>query len=279
MPIKKIERDFVARGIPVKEPGFCDHEAFLAVEKTNPEYLNNYAKFVLRREYDEDYLARARAEIPVIVQSLHQELLADGRKGACVDASGVLSRILDRVGYWNFVVKGSLTIDYPKTSAVDRHYFWSFDEGNFEAGHAWVVAPPFSVIDFTIQQQEHTLAKESELLPAIVVAEKVARCEASIEDLAAPFVRAYLASSGVSSKGYFSALDPKLPLFLRTFQACRIDSSGTDLKYSPVGIGAPDCPLEELVGFSTHGKNGAALYAELVEPRLAAYRASSGIVR
>lgn len=56
-PFSEIERDFLDRQIPIELPGFYDHPNFMAVERGNPNYLNNYARFVHDRRrthaYDE----------------------------------------------------------------------------------------------------------------------------------------------------------------------------------------------------------------------------------
>ena len=61
---------------------------------------------------------------------------AEGRLGACIDLSMVLSRILDAEGIWNYVVKGSLTLTFPRSVQPGPIYFWPIDEGDFQAGQA-----------------------------------------------------------------------------------------------------------------------------------------------
>jgi hypothetical protein len=118
-----VNTDLINKGVDCNNPGFYDHPNFLKVEAQFPEFLNNYARFVQQRHYDDDYLERARREIPVIARVLYEELLRDGRQGACVDMSGVLSRILEREGLWNFAVKGSLTVSFPRGSGMGDRYF------------------------------------------------------------------------------------------------------------------------------------------------------------
>jgi hypothetical protein len=140
--LRALESDFRRRGIDTSTPGFYDHPAFVAAEQRDNTFLNRYARYVDVRQHPEDYIHRASVEIPVIAETLHGILVQDARQGACVDMSGVLSRTLDREGFWNYVVKGSLTITFPTHSGIGQRYFRTVDRGNFVAGHAWVVAPP-----------------------------------------------------------------------------------------------------------------------------------------
>lgn len=96
-----IENDFTARQIPTAEPGFYDHPSFVAAERQNGAYLFNYSRFVADRSYSSTYLTRVRKELPLIAHAFFEELKAMGRKGACVDASLILSRILEREGIWS----------------------------------------------------------------------------------------------------------------------------------------------------------------------------------
>ena len=220
--IDRLTADFTANGIPIDKPGFYDHPQFIAIEKSFPIYLNNYARFVQQRSYDGFYLDRARREIPIIANALHRELLSDGRQGACVDASAALSRILEKEGYWNFVVKGSLTITFASTSRIPNRYFWSVDQGDFVAGHAWVFAPPFKVLDITIRQQGHT-RHEREYLPDSVLAESPSRSKPAVADIISPTLRSHLRGAGVLEKNQLKYVNPRMSLFLDTFDTYLIN--------------------------------------------------------
>ncbi|SPA03030.1 hypothetical protein CBM2626_B60027 [Cupriavidus taiwanensis] len=53
----------------------------------------------------------------------------DGQHGLCVVASGVLSRILDELGVWNYTAKSNLAIHFPLSVSVTPRYFYSIDQG------------------------------------------------------------------------------------------------------------------------------------------------------
>ncbi len=81
----EIQRDFLEAGIDVSAPGFYDDPTFSERESRNPDYLNNYARFVRGRQYSPEYLERAERVIRVVGDVLEAELVKDGREGACVD--------------------------------------------------------------------------------------------------------------------------------------------------------------------------------------------------
>jgi hypothetical protein len=264
---ESIEDNFKKKDIPFNQPGFYDHPNFIEIERRCPEYLNNYARYVQLRPYSNTYLERAKKEIPIIANELHIELLRDGRQGACVDTSAVLSRILEREGYWNFIVKGSLTITYPKSSRIGKRYFWSVDEGDFVAGHAWVYAPPFYVVDITVKQQPHE-SGESKWLPDCVLSTNAALAEPTVEDIISPEVRRYLLSHGVQKYHQLEKVNPKMVRFLEVFNTYQVEENQTSLKYIPVAVSAPDCPLEEMIGISPKGMSAIETYENLVLPVL-----------
>ena len=147
----QLRREFAGLGIPMDAPGFYDHPAFVAIEKKNPKFLEAYAKFVQSRPIDRTYIAQVRQVVGIVGPMWNEELVLDGRLGACIDLSMVLSRTLESGGVWNYVVKGALTIEFPKNSGYGKTYFWPIDIAKVAAGHVWVCAPPYSIIDLTIQ--------------------------------------------------------------------------------------------------------------------------------
>src|SRR6266540_116994 len=84
----------------------------MAQEQRDPEFLVRYAEFVNLRRATPEYEAFARSQTVKAAAFLHERLVKDGRPGACVDISGLLSRFLDRLGVWNYVVKGGLVLEF-----------------------------------------------------------------------------------------------------------------------------------------------------------------------
>lgn len=233
-------------GVPTDQPGFCDHANFMKVEREHPELLNLYATYVAKRPYDSDYLVKARSLIQRAAELLHEALVNHGRLGACVDITGVLSRILDREGIWNCSVKGSLTINFPSSSSIGPRYFWSVDHGQFVAGHAWLFAPPFTVVDITVKQQPYE-SEEALYLPDKVLSEDRTPVAVETNDIVSPSARREMLAHGVPSGMHLSVAARYVPEIFAALTPIRVQSTqGAMLKYAPVAIHAPDCSLEAM---------------------------------
>ncbi len=270
-PFAAVAQDFESRCIPIDRPGFYDHPAFTAMEGQDPRYLNNYARFVQRKVYDKAYLSRVRSEVPFIAELFRTELVKNGRLGACVDASMALSRILDSEGFWNYCVKGALTVTYPRGSGQSPSRFYSIDEGNFAAGHAWIVAPPFHVLDITIKQQPYNPACLPHL-PDSILAEHGEPLRPQPEHVMSPIVIAHFRSRGVSRSKMLEASTPGLGRFLATFPPYMVKWQQTDLDYVTVAIGASDKPLKEIVNMRYEGRYAIEVYEQIIKPQLVARR-------
>ncbi|MBN3527214.1 hypothetical protein [Paenibacillus apiarius] len=59
----------------------------------------------------------------------------DGAKGTCVNISMMLSIVLEQEGFWNFYVKGALTIEFPSRAKIRSKYYWPVERGQFSATH------------------------------------------------------------------------------------------------------------------------------------------------
>lgn len=264
----EFEHDFKERGIPTDNPGFCDHPNFLATEALDPSFLTNYAAFVARRPYDPAYLDSARITISNAAEMLYQVLLKHGRLGACVDISGILSRILDQEGIWNCPIKGSLTIDFPAESGLESSYFWSVDHGNFVAGHAWIFAPPFTVVDVAIKQQPYRQPKLT-YLPEKILSEDRQSVAVSLGDIASPSVQAEMLMHGIPREHHLDVSVPQLADMLKVFPAISVPGlRDSRLKYTPVAVGMPDVPFEQMRNMDFNGKTPWELYNEMFRGRL-----------
>lgn len=245
--------------------------AALRIERINPNYLETYAKYVVSKDYTPEYLDKARKEIPKICEILFKELYTDGRLGACIDASMVLSRILEKEGYWNYIVKGSLAIDFPPELNIETKYFWTYDHGNFSSAHSWVYAPPFNVIDITVKQQGYSMG-ESKHLPNFVITEDFNEFTVSYKALISPEVRLYLRNQGIRNSEMLSHVEPRLPIFWKSFKPNLVEASNVKLQYIPVAMGAPEEKSEKITSLKLNNRYGIDIYNQLVKPKLAAIR-------
>ncbi|MFF2339975.1 hypothetical protein [Bacillus mycoides] len=264
---KEIEKDFLNKKINVSQVAFYDSQEFMNVERNNPSYLNNYAKFVQLKKYDSSYLNMVREKLPVIAELLYKELEKDGRLGACVDISSVLSRILEKEGIWNYMVFGSLNIDYPQKSNLPRGHFWAVDIDIMKrtAAHAWVVVPPFHVVDLTIKMQNYSLG-QSKYLPDMVLSEEVKSYIPKAEDLISDQIIYTYRCKGI--RDVLAVAMPQFKQFNTIFPAVSTKYNGTLLRYIPTAISAPDGPFEKAINLELNGRYGYKIYQDIIQPAL-----------
>lgn len=227
---------FAGAGVDTTSPGFDLSPAFLRAEgsRGTQEMLATYAEFVAGRPRTAAYDARARALVPQIARRVHAMVEADSRQGACVDASMAISRMLDQVGIFNVVVKGALTVGFP--DGLEPRYFWHFNgpAAPVAAGHAWVYAPPFEVVDATLTRQGWELVEQA-LMVEPVIAEACAAAHPTVEDLFDPEVRPRAHAERGSVERY-----------VRSLGCYRVQCGRLVLKYTACGVGMSDGPLEGL---------------------------------
>lgn len=264
---EKIERDFIEHGISIEKPGFYDDPAFIDIEKTNPGILDNYSRYVHERPRSIEYDLHSRKVIPIIAREFYLQLKRNGRLGACIDISALISRALEREGIWNAIIKGALTINYPLLSQIPPSYYWPVDHGQFAAGHAWVMAPPFFVIDVAVQLQPYIQSKV-QYLPEMICDEATRLTRGTIEDLISPGIRREFSLLGIPRHQHLQYANPKGSAYLSSFPARLLSYKGTTLKYIFFGTTAPDTPFEDMRSIEFEGKSGFEIYKELISPAL-----------
>ncbi len=261
LPLADLERIFADLEIDTSKPGFHDHPRFLAVEREDGEFFNTYAAFVHQRAYQPDYLARARAVVPTVARILYEQLVAEGRLGACVDLSMALARILERLGIWSYMVKGALTIEYPKSARLANTHFCPINEAGI-SGHVWVAAPPFRVIDLTIKRQPYASLRTPIYLPDFVLAEKGGACSPTVYDLCDPV------DGQMPPSGFHFEVVPHLRPMLRMFPGLEVKHDQTQCRYFTCAPSASNEALEDINNQTWAGRSAAAIYHELVVPAL-----------
>lgn len=269
---ESIYADFKAAGIPTDAPGFYDHPSFVAREHINPEYLNNYARFVQLRPYSAEYLQKAEKVIEIVATELHQLLIQDGRLGACIDCSIAFSRMLDKEGIWNYAVKGAVTIDFPaslNTSSLSFHPI-NLDENNSSGGqygHKWIYAPPFDVIDITIKQQDYKHGY-SHLIPNVILEKGLTPIMPRATDIVSPTIINLYRLQKISPEEIISRHAPHLKNFFFTFPANLIKRKELQFRYIPCGIMVSDVPFEEITTLKLNGLDAEDIYQLNIKPKL-----------
>jgi hypothetical protein len=153
MTLLELETLFQSVGIDYENPGFYDSPPFLAAEQRDPSFLDRYSEYVERRIYEPAYIHRIRNLVPRLAAFVYRHLQEEGRLGACIDVSGMFSRMLDLEGVWAYAVGGRVTVNFPAHSEVQPSHFGVIGGESNVAAHMWVKAPPFVVIDISLPEQ------------------------------------------------------------------------------------------------------------------------------
>lgn len=264
---RSLEQIFERDGITFTTAGFCDSPEFLAREEDDARYLELYARYVESRGYDEAYLADAKRKVDVVAEAMRAAVEADGRLGACVDVSGMVGRMLDKLGVWNYVAKATLTINFPAASGLSPRYFWSFDYGQFAAPHAIVIAPPYYVVDATVGYQ-HYNHRQAALIPALVLANDFQAAQWCPEDLANHELLAEMNRRHISFNEFLLLQNPGMASVLAQLPPRTVIADQTALKYAIVAVGGTVEPLEGITGYRPGGRTALTIFQQDVEPRL-----------
>lgn len=274
--LSDLEIEFRRLDIPFMNPGFYDHPKFIAQEKGGNLTLQHYARYVQLRIYDANYLSRAVREIPIMVEKFQSALKRNGRLGACVDVANPLSRILEREGYWNYVALGGLEISPTPPAGRGPVYFYGVDTQNpkVAGGHAWVVAPPYRVVDISVRLQPYTAA-EKQFVPDIVMATTGQEFTAESDDILSPSVRQVLRSRGIPRNMSLQAVNPGLPKMLNTFPAVSIVADQAELHYMTTHLSASDGPLEKITNMKYDGRFAIDVYHDEILPALREQRTTA----
>lgn len=254
-------------GVNTDAPGFYDDPRFVEAERENPFLLEEYSGFIRAKSFTVEYMDRARRIIKAASQFLFDRLAEEGLRGTCIDASMVLSRFLERQGVWNYAANGALTIFFDCSTGLDPTYFSPIMmPGNkAKAGHVWLYAPPFEIVDVTVSRQPYRQGQER-FLPDYVLAKKVSRCSFDAADLMEPEAVAHFAhmNSRLPTLEDVETISPGILERIRRFGPVEAKHGQTRLRYLTPAVSAPLEPLEEYRNLRLGGKYPAELYEEFV---------------
>ena len=246
---------------PDLKPGFYDDPDFVAIEKQNPAVLEDYARFVITRTHSPEEDVRTRRVVHVLEDAIAAESKLSDRLGDCANFSMAITRILEAQGIWCFMVKGSIRFDFAPELKLEPKHFWTRDvaldfAGGF-MGHAWVVAPPFAIIDFTAgsQRMQHG---ENKYLPASVVLEEH---EAPVT---APRTELYHADPRRQPSSFLNM--PLITKLWASFPPRQVVSGKVKITYQPDGVSAPENGLDSLPRPSFRGRS-PSVFTEIVSRR------------
>ena len=149
-------------------------------------------------------------------------------RARCYPFCVAVMKALEAFGVWTFMLIGSTQFTFP--NAHTRSFV--LEEGS--PGHAWLVAPPFKILDPTARFQ-HWQDGEERLLPKWVASKRFKR--ASKEKLFEP---ALLPSD---EQGPY--MDPRMPRFWKTFPPGELKLEQVAVYYQPHRVAIPDVPLSQ----------------------------------
>jgi len=240
-----------------RSPGCYNDPDFLALEAKDPAgVLHSYARFVLTREMSTVEATRVRAAVTHVVGRLLDLASPAEMMRNCFRASMVCLQTLEAAGIWGFVATGSVRFRFPIGSGIGDAYFYSNDGAavGHKAGHAWLVVPPFQLIDITAWAQGWR-GTEATLIPRAIIKESVSR-RAFLPELTAP---------PELLKGF--RLPPDMNDFWRVFSPFEVEADRVRIFYQQHGVTIPAEPLAE-ADFMLGGRPAARFVADEIQPGL-----------
>lgn len=257
----ELKERFVSLGIDFGRPGFYDTPEFMAQEKADQRFLETYAEWVLLRPRSADEDLRIRDLMPRLANIVNERLRRHNWIGGCVAVTGMVSRMLDRMGIWNVTFKGSTTITNVETAETRHFAIVDKSQGaGYEAGHMWLAVPPFDVVDVTLRFQHWGQDTFQDAIQPMLLAERTDVVQARPEDLVASEVRRY------RDPGFLNEALPDQRRFGRIFPARRFRAGDCEFRMIPSGISMTDVPLEEVNIDGRQGVPAIEIWKEDVAP-------------
>lgn len=265
--LDQVERFLNKRKIDTSAIAFYNTPEFLAEEQKASSFLEYYAVFVRLRQRDQNYDDHVRAVVPRVVTVVAEQINRDGQKGVCIDASMMLTKMLELHGVWSYAVNGALTIHSPTLQGPT--HFWPMDVKPV-AGHVWLVAPPFEIVDVSLACQAY-FRGEDKLLPQFMISEGGTRITPEATDYCSGEVlRNARQRFGPLPKDIHYRLDPGLKRRVEYFPSYEIISGTTKLHYCAGGVSVSDAPsLEAITSRRWNGLLASELYEQVVKPEIA----------
>lgn len=245
----RLESKFRAIGCDVAQVAFCNDSAFLEAEARDPALLEDYAALVSARPIPAAEEERARRVVDRTARFLFERLAKNRKLGACIDASLVLSEFLNRQGVWNYVAKGATSVFFPAgTIPPNRLQPLTVPTNPAVAGHLWVVAPPFDVVDVTIFLQPYSGDALPHVPHGYVAVTDTSDDDPEPED----FLEAELVLEEIRLYGreptlddIYDRLSPGLRSRVQRLGCRGVQVDGVRLRYVGCGVGGNADPLEE----------------------------------
>lgn len=247
MLLKTLEALFAAHGIGFEYPGFYDSPAFLAVERSDAAFLEKYAEYVDHQHYSQEYVKRVQRVVPLLSRFVYEHLIREGRLGACIDVSSMVSRMLDMEGIWSYTAGGGASISFPKKSGLSPSYFGVIGGESSVAAHVWIRVPPFVVLDITLPAQPWD-ARRRPYLTDFVISERSRASEPTVHQLIDmdEIERFRFTYGRQPTMKDVAQLIPHVFPFMERFPSFSVEAGSLEIAYVPTKIGASVEPLREM---------------------------------
>lgn len=259
-----LDSELTACGIDTSQFAFYDQASQFA-----PEILREkYARWVSLRPRDADYDARVRDVVPRLCELIIEAFDGDNWHGGCVEASTMMARMLDKLGIWSFSVLGSTTFEVESLGLACGFYHHDFqDFPDAVLGHAWVVVPPYGVVDATVALQQWGDDPITQFLPSFVAADTVQRISPHVSDVISWRMRYHISHTDQHlDEALHLRLEPNLLKFGLDFPAVEIEDGPLAMRYVPMQIFLSDGPLEEINAGGAIGRTGRQIWDQVVRP-------------
>lgn len=264
----QLENLFQNAGIDYSKPGFYDTPAFIEQEKRAPSFLEVYADYIDSMSFSPDYLINAKSVALNVTKFVYDKLTSDGQKGVCLDVCGIISRFLEKEGIWNYVIKGGLTISFDKKTRLSTTYCAPLmaHDNSAVLGHAWVVAPPFKVIDVAFSLQHYSRGEEK-YLKGFIAEESIADAALEAIDIFdADAIKLFIKHNGHPPRIQdIKLITPGLVERAEKYGVFKVKLPDATLKYSSCGISFSEAPLEKVTNIKIDGKLPFELHKEYTD--------------
>lgn len=271
--LQQLRDDFAEAGIETDKPGFYEDFQFIRRENKDPTYLDNYARFVQWQPYRSAYLERAEEVIHIVVAEMQLALQSSMTQAAFDETPLVMMRILEREGIWSFVVHGAMSVVFPAGLGFEPYSFWAIDADTGSkkpSGYTWLYAPPFDVIDLSIQTQDFP-QPSGHILPKLLLEKNTETTVGDPAELLSPAAIAEMKAAGLPLEEGLDRFAPGFrDRFAPDFPAHAFTREDVHFKFIPTKIVTTDEPLEQFKGFVSKGRKAMQVYEQEIRPRLKA---------
>lgn len=254
-PFIALDRELQSFGIDTTEFGFYDHPCFLEQERRNPEFLEKYARWVSLRPRDEAYDAHVRSIVPRITQILASAFRTDSLEGCCKAAASMLVPMLNRLGVWSYGVEGSAIFNLESQNHSRQLYIVDTkDTPDSMLGHAWVIAPPFRIVDASLAFQHWGDDPVARHVPEFLVVENGAEeIEPTLDDIVSHGLRReQMQREGFVDTNLHRRLAPNLSTYRSFAPSLEVSVGELKIRYCPTAIKITDTPLDQIVTDGVH---------------------------